>query len=270
LNKICERQEKIKIVSESDTHIGSSSGLLPSIAESFDGNIYTKVKQNAMQRWMWKNRLDDLSTIGKADVYLFLGDSVEGKQIRMGGRTLQSADIDDQIEWAKRSIQVALDLIKPKYFIGISGTNYHIRSGGNADLTVYKMLGKDNPNIKFFCEDIITMQIGDLIWGLAHPYPNVQYSAPPLEKLISQHAIEYYLGSMPKISVFARGHAHRFTWLQYRGGIYAYVNPCWQPTSAYGRSRPYLSVRTPDVGLLELTQIKKTLTPMPHLHIWRV
>jgi hypothetical protein len=269
LEKICNGQKRIKILAEGDIHVGSSSGLLPPNATSFDGEIYTKIQQNPMQRWSWKNRLNDLSIIGSVDVYMFLGDGVEGQQTKIAGRTLVSTDIADQKQWAKNTIQIALDICKPKYFIGVSGTPYHIASSFNADLDIYRMLEKDNPNIKFIIEDVAMLQIGELVWGIAHPYPTTEFSAPPLEKLIKQHATEFYFGNMPKINIFARGHAHRFTWLNYRSGAYAFVIPCWQPTSIYARQKAYLTVRTADVGLLLITQNEKTLIPTPYLHVWK-
>jgi hypothetical protein len=90
--------------------------------------------------------------------------------------------------------------------------------------------------------------------------------APPLEKLIKQHAIETYLDNSEKIRVFCRGHAHQTVWMPYRGNNYAFVTPCQQPTSRFSRSKAYLTVRKPDVGMLKITQIGEQLTPTVYLH----
>lgn len=269
IERILQGQKRIKILSESDQHSGSVSALLPKSAVSFDGQIVTRKPQNQIQRWLWKNRLDDLSSIGKVDVNMNLGDTCEGQQLKIAGRTLVDSDTDNQVLWAIDNIQIALDICKPKYFLGVNGTPYHVRTSGSLDMQVYKALERKNPNIKFIYAENLIIQIGKLMYAIAHPFPTVRYKAPALEKLITQHATEYYLGNMPRIKVFPRGHAHVFNWLRYRGNIYAYVVPCQQPTSSYARNKAYLTVRRPDIGLLLTMQEDEDLIPRPFLHKWR-
>lgn len=267
IERILQDQKIVKHLLEADHHSGSSSGLHPKNAlRIVEDNFTEKVKQNKIQRWLWKNRLDDLSTIGKVDVYQYIGDSCEGQQLRIAGRTITDTDTDNQVNWAIQNIQIALDMCKPKYFLGVNGTPYHIRAGGSLDYQVYRGLEAENKNIKFIYADNLIIKIGELIYSIAHPYPSNMYKSPPLEKLITQHATEYYLNNAPKIQVFVRAHAHMYNWLNYRGGAIAFVVPCQQPTSKYARTKPYLTVRRPDVGVLNVIQKGKDLIPKPLIH----
>lgn len=272
IEKIYKDKNNIKILAIADFHIGSTTAILHPKAVSYDGEIFSQQPQNEMQRWLWKNYLNDITTIGKTDIMISLGDLVEGLQLKIGGRTLVDADVESQIRWAVEILQTAIDLAKPEYFIGVSGTAYHVRNAGtlSADFEVYNLLQKQNPKIQFIIGDNLIVKIGKLIYSIAHPYPITEYTVPPMEKLITQHAREYYLENVPKINVFLRGHCHVYNYLNYRGqGTYVITVPCQQPTSAYGRERAYLTVRRPDVGVLELQQIEDTIIPKPYIHKWK-
>ena len=271
MEKILEDKEIIKILALGDHHTGSSTGLLTPHAYDFDGEVLTPHPQNKMQKWLWRNYTEDLTIIGKVDVLINMGDNIEGTQTKIMGRTLQISDIDVQKSWAQECLQIAIDITKPKFFIGVSGTNYHIRLNGNcnADISIYKALESTNPNVKFIYGDNIIVKIGQLVWSIAHPYPTSQFKTPPLEKLIGQHAEEFYYGNTPKINVFARGHAHACIWGFVRGLAFGFVTPCQQPTSAYGREKAYMTVRHPDIGMLGITQEGADLIPKPLLHKWR-
>jgi hypothetical protein len=271
MEKIMDNETMVKILVLSDNHTGSSTGLLPPHAFDFDGEVLTAHPMNKMQKWLWRNYTSDLTEIGQVDVILDLGDNIEGSQTKIAGRTLMDTDIDVQKAWSQDCLQTAIDLCKPKYFIGVTGTNYHIRIGGNcnADIGIYKALEAKNPTVKFTYADNLVVKLGQLVWSIAHPYPTTQFKTPPIEKLIAQHAEEYYYGNTPKINVFARGHAHAHIWERLRDGAYGFVAPCQQPTSAYGREKAYMTVRHPDIGILGITQENHDLTPKPLLHHWR-
>lgn len=272
LEKILEGKERIKILAVGDNHTGSSTGLLAPNSVDFDGEVLTPHPQNQIQKWLWRNYCSDLTEIGQVDVKINMGDNIEGTQIKIMGRTLQTSDIDVQKIWAQKCLQIAIDIAKPKYYIGVTGTNYHIRLAGNcnADISIYKALEQANPQIKFIYGDNLIIKIGSLVWSIAHPYPTAEYQLPPLEKLINQHAKDYYLDNTPKINVFGRGHCHQHNWARVRGGPYAFTTPCQQPTSAFGREKAYMTVRHPDVGILGITQEGADLIPKPLLHKWRL
>ena len=269
MKRILQGQKIIKHLFLSDFHSGSVSALQPKKAFRTTDDFTERIYQNKLQRWLWRNYLEDLSVIGKVDIVSFLGDSCEGQQLKIAGRTLTDADTDNQVKWAIQCIQVAIDMCKPRHFIGVNGTPYHVKTSGSLDRQVYQGLEPENKNIKFIYHDNLLIQIGNLTYSLAHPYPTTTYKTPPLEKMIIQHATEYYLSNMPRIQVFVRGHAHTFVWSRYRGNIYGFVVPCQQPTSSFARSKAYLTVRRPDVGILGVIQKDKDLIPMPLLHKWR-
>lgn len=269
IERICSGQKRVKLLFEGDHHAGSLSGLHPKKAwRVIEDNYSERVFQNRMQKWLWKNRLDDLSTMSNIDVYVFMGDGCEGQQLKIAGRTLTDTDTDNQVIWDIQNIQIALDILKPKYFLGINGTAYHVRTSGSLDRQVYRGLEAENPKIKFIYRDNLIIKIGDLTYSIAHPYPPSQYKMPPLEKLITQHATEYYLKNMPRIQVFARAHAHIYVWGRYRGNIYAFVVPCQQISTEYARTKTYLTVRRPDIGVLEVEQRGNELIPKQRLHKW--
>jgi len=273
MEKILTGKDIIKILVQGDNHTGSSTGLLPPRSTDFDGEVLTQHPQNKMQKWLWRNYLSDLSEIGKVDIIMNMGDNIEGLQMKMLGRTVQVSDVDVQKTWAQNCLQIPIDLCKPQYYLGVTGTSYHVREGagnGDADGSIYKMLEQVNPAVKFICEDNMVIQIGKAVWSIAHPYPSSQFKTPPIEKLISQHAQEFYFGNAPKIDIFGRGHAHAHIWLRLRGGAYGFVTPCQQPTSAYGRQKAYMTVQHPDIGILGITQEGKDLVPKPLLHRWRM
>lgn len=261
----------IKILAVGDFHIGSTTAILHPNAKSFDGVIHSPQPQNRMQKWLWKNFLSDLTEVGKVDLIINTGDNIDGAQIKMFGRTLVDPDEGIQTLWAEEINSTMIEIVKPKVFILVPGTIYHVRSTTNncADYEIVKKLQKKYQNVSFIYSDNVTVKIGRLIWNIAHPYPSVEYSSHPAEKLVKQHAVEHYMNNSPRIDVFLRGHCHVFNFLRYRGGAYVITTPCQQPTSAYGRERAYLTVRRPDVGVLEITQVGESIIPRPLLHKWR-
>lgn len=271
MEKILLDKDIIKILALGDNHTGSSTGLLAPNSTDFDGEVLTPHPQNQMQKWLWRNHCSDLTEVGKIDIMMDMGDNIEGTQTKIMGRTLQISDIDIQKTWAVDCLEPAINLCKPKFFIGVTGTGYHVRLSGNcnADISIYKMLEQRNPNVKFIYGDNLIITIGQMVWSIAHPYPTAEYQLPPLEKLLNQHAKDYYLGNTPKINVFGRGHCHQHNWARLRGGPYAFTTPCQQPTSAYGREKAYMTVRHPDIGILGITQEGVDLMPKPLLHKWR-
>lgn len=271
MEKILQGQERIKILTFGDAHIGSTTAILHPTAKSFDGVIYSQQPQNRMQKWLWKNLLGDITSIGTVDIFMDLGDNIDAEQQRAYGRALVDADIDNQKRWAVEILDIMLNLTKPRIFIGVTGTPYHNRGFKTncADLEIYKELEKLHPSIQFILGDKLIVKIGQLIWSIAHPYETREYSVPPMEKLIAQHGREYLLGNTPRIDVFIRGHCHVFNFLKYRGKIYVMTIPCQQPTSVFSRERAYLTVRHPDVGILSLTQVEDTIIPDVKLHRWK-
>lgn len=269
MERIMEDKIKIAELFIGDIHSGSVTALLPANAKRFDGQIDTSIPQNKMQRWLWKNYLDDLSQVGKIDVLVNMGDSTEGQQLKIFGRTLASTDTDMQVRWATECFQKVIDMCKPKYVLTVSGTPYHVLTSGCTDLQVHTNLEKSNPDIRFIFGAPLVIKIGKLTYSIAHPFPTTQNKSPPLEKLIDQHASEFYHGKTPRINVFARGHAHAFYWTHNDDGVYSFIVPCQQPTSEFGRNKPYLTVRRPDVGMLQITQSDEDLIPHVYLHKWQ-
>jgi hypothetical protein len=268
MEKILQNKPEITICSLADTHIGSvSAPSSPYAKRLVDGTHYEKIPMGKFSRILWNLFLGDLNKIGKVDVVINLGDNVDGLQLKQFGMEIADCDIDAQKEWAYEVQKIVIETLNPQYYIGITGTDYHVRFGGNADTDIYKKLRDNFKNVHFIIGDVLSVQIGKMPWSIAHSYPVCKDITPPMEKLIQQHAMEHYLGNEEVAHrVFARAHAHMFIWQSLRGNNYSYVNPCWQATSKFARGRPYLAVRHPDVGMLKIIQSGEQLTPFPMLH----
>jgi len=267
MKKILEDKSDIDHLNLGDIHVGGLGAIFPPNAKEYNGDPKPQIK---LQKWIYKNYIEDLTKVGKVDVITDFGDNTDGQELKISGRTLVSTDTDNQVIWATECLQKAIDICKPSYFISLDGTPYHVSTGGGScDFQVHNSLKKDNPDIEFIYEQTLVIKIGELIYSLAHPYPTTDQKIPPLEKLIHQHAADFYLDNTPRIDVFGRGHAHFYSWLSYRGGAYAYVVPCQQVYSDFAKRKFYLGVRHPDVGVLKIHQEEKLLMPQVYLHKWR-
>jgi hypothetical protein len=180
-----------------------------------------------------------------------------------------STDTDNQVRWATEIHQKALDICKPSVMITLEGTPYHSRTGGGScDFNVHNGLKKGNPEVEMIYSENLIIKIGKMIYSLAHPYPTTEMLSNPLEKLIKEAAVEHSLGNGERIDAIGRAHAHRYDWVCPRGR-YGFLVPCQQVESEYGKTKAYLTVRKPDVGVLELKQMDDYLMGIPKLHRWR-
>ncbi len=129
----------------SDTHCGSTLGLLPPGFETLEGN---EVKQNAAQRWLWECWTDANERwipgiVGKDKYALIInGDLIEG--IHHGTSQVVSADVTDHVSAAVETMK-PLTKNAAQTFVTV-GTECHTK---NTEHAIAKSIGATpDPNSK--------------------------------------------------------------------------------------------------------------------------
>jgi hypothetical protein len=163
--KIISEEKNFKIITLADTHIGGRTGYLPSGCKHERGEDQL---QTVHQETMEKNLLHALKIIGQVDVVIFLGDMIDGRNAKAGGLDISNVNTDVQIEWAMLFAKSVLDILKPKYILGLSGSDYHTES--ILDRSLLHRISLEYPNTNVFFGDSLKIILGEKLWYLTHRF----------------------------------------------------------------------------------------------------
>jgi UDP-2,3-diacylglucosamine pyrophosphatase LpxH len=235
---------KRKIAFISDLHIGSRYALFPErflTAEKIE--INTK-PSDLLKIWgYWLQFCHKCDEIG-IDSIVVLGDLLDGQNHRENAANLITANMDEQKEAA---VEVLSRIVKGKrkLFV-IGGSGYH-KGMGNNNNPEKDVCGALNgswlgaiKNVRF----LPSQKLFNLSHGESAAYIYVEMLMG--REMLFMKAAEA-LGKIPKISVIARGHLHRFAHI-HAHGVHFLQLPGWkafEPSKIFLKSYPKMQ---PDVG----------------------
>ena len=154
---IVSKKKNHKIIVISDTHVGGITGYLPSGCVDERGNLQ---HQTIHQEIMEKNLKSELKKVGKIDELVFLGDMVDGKNVKAGGLDISNVNTDCQVQWAYLMAKSFIEILEPKIIMGLNGSNYHVED--SLDRRVLRRLSKEYPNIEvYFGNPSLKFFLGD-------------------------------------------------------------------------------------------------------------
>jgi len=247
-----KRMGFFKVVVIGDMHTGSKYGYLPHEAVTKEG---VQITQTKWQRTMETNLLSEFKKIGEVDILIVMGDTCEGKQVKIAGITLSDADTDSMVKWATKSILDICKLLKPKIIIAVKGTDYHVSTGigGDLDYQVASNLAYSGYKV-LYGYPTANVRIGNLKWKLKHKYPTAMNITPPMEKVYKEVCADAKAKGYEVPDVFGWGHAHQCVEPHriYSTSAYAFIAPCLKLNDPHIEEATY--VKRPDIGFLYIEQ----------------
>ena len=231
------------VVVISDTHCGSTIGLLPKGFRSAEGNT---IGQNAIQehlwdRWLALNREWIPDIVGNHPyVVVFNGDATDGNH--HNSRQLISPHEHDHVEAARLALEPLAD--RASDFVMIRGTECHVGQSASLEEEVMwrvrDMARKprlDDEPLTFFHAKI---RLGDHLIDFAHHVGASSAMIPGLPgcaKILAKQLIESAKWDVQAPSVVVRSHVHSFATAATataRGTMRATITPAWQALTAFG------------------------------------
>lgn len=197
------------ILAISDTHCGSTIGLMPQTVVTQEGNV---VEANRFQRRMlgwWSECLETFNEdrAGREFYLVIVGDMVEG--IHHGGRQVWSSDPMDHAAAAVIMFEPLAKLAK-KTFIAV-GTECHTR---NDEAAVGKLLGAEPcPDTGRHAWDCVIMDVGRWRLHFRHHMTTtsrVYLEASALSIELGNEILSYENRRQRTPDICVRAHRHRF------------------------------------------------------------
>jgi len=203
LAKLISENPNFKIVMVGDTHIASRTGYLPSGCKHERGD---EAPQTIHQKTMERNLLLALKNIGQIDVVIFGGDMIEGRNAKAGGMDVGNTNTDIQIEWAMIFAKSILDILKPKYVMGLSGSDYHTET--ILDKALLYRISLHYPDMEVFFGDSLKFILGEKLWYLSHKFVEGASKGGTLERYWNKFCTKTF-GRERTPDVIGYGHLHQ-------------------------------------------------------------
>jgi len=201
--KLISKEKKFKIIVLADTHIGGRTAYLPSGCKHERGEDHP---QTIHQKKMEKNLLKELRKIGKIDVVVFLGDMIDGRNTKAGGLDIGNTNTDVQLNWAMLFAKSVLDILEPKYVLGLAGSDYHVES--IMDKSFLHRISLKYPETEVFYGDNLKFILGDKLWYLAHQFTEGASKGGTLERYWNKFCTKTW-GRERTPDVIGYGHVHQ-------------------------------------------------------------
>jgi len=229
--KLISTDNKFKIVVLSDAHVGGRTGYLPTGCKHERGEDQA---QTIHQETMEKNLLKALKRVGRVDIVIFLGDMIDGRNVKAGGLDIGNTNTDVQIRWAMLFAKSVLDILNPKYVLGLAGSDYHVES--SSDRTLLYQISLHYPNTDVFYGENLKFILGDKLWYLAHRFIEGASKGGTLEKYWNKLCTKTF-GRERTPEVIGYGHVHQAqNPYQIKNGpnpVYGFVSPCQKVPDAF-------------------------------------
>lgn len=255
---VISKEKNFKIIALSDFHVGGAYGYLPSGCIDRKGREHP---QDIHQELKEQNLLKELINIGEVDVVLLLGDMIEGNMKKSGGLDVLDINMDVQVQWTSDlALKPIIDILKPKYVIGCTGSEYHVSA--HADLMVTERLSNQFQNIKFYHGyPSAKFELGDKLWNLIHNGSIGSVSVVgALDRQWKKHYIEHYDMGTRCPEVWVYGHIHQaqvpVSITNGPNPVYGMVVPCQKRPDPFCNSRGNVYW---DCGFLYIEQEEKDL-----------
>lgn len=238
-----------------DTHVGSTSGLWPQNFELTDGTI---VKENKLQKELykfWKILLDETK---QCDTVVLLGDIVHGLNAHERGRNVMVSNLNEQM---RAAIELLKPICKGKELLAITGTPYHDGIDFNVDQAIVESLGGIFG--KVICD--IKLKGTKTTINIVHGKGGAtMYSGTKMSQEVNFTLMSEALAKTPHADILVRAHFHLFRQYNQDGKLVI-----WNPAFEGPRRDTYSSGNhyrfQPDIGATELIIDNDVYTVIPHL-----
>ena len=231
-----KKNDTVRIIALSDTHVGGVTSYLPSGCVDERGN---QVPQSLDQEVMEANLLNELQKVGQVDIIMTLGDMVEGRNSKASGFEVGNTNVTMQINWGVKLMNSVIDILKPKVVMGLEGSEYHVEQ--SSDYRVIYQTSLHHPNIDFyFGLPNLKFFLGQKLWFLTHRLAgNSNNTIGVLERYWKDINNSHY-GRDRTPDVIGYGHVHKaVNPVQLKNGeqpVYGFVVPCQKmPDSFTGK-----------------------------------
>lgn len=225
----------MKLLVVGDMHVGSNVSLMPPEVYLGDAERRNKVSCNPVQKYIYRQWEDMISSVGKVDACIMLGDAIEGANYKSKGLGLWTSDLNEQVKVASD----LLGMVKTKKYIGVQGSMYHVGDNVSSDKAVLD-------NLDGVFGDELCVSTGKTRIHICHSIgvssSATAYRPTPIarEMMLATINREEY----GKYDIILRGHAHYYVEVRF-GATKGIICPCWKGRDEY--------------------VARKTLAWMPHL-----
>lgn len=195
-----------RLVSISDLHCGSRSGLTPPDWQwSRTSGTRERRKYAEMQARIWEFSVAKLAQLQPIDCLVVNGDSIDGKGERSGGTELLEADRNEQAAMASECIRQA----KAKKIVIVRGTPYHVGREDDFESTVAGLCGASKIG------DHEWIECGGVVFDFKHKVgsssiPHGRNTAP--QRAALWNALWAERGLQPRARIIVRSHVHYHTY----------------------------------------------------------
>ena len=206
-----------------DLHVGSNVSVMPDEVYLGEAERKNRISSNHLQKFIYKQWVDMVETVGKVDACIVLGDSVEGPNRKSKGIGLWTSDISEQVRVAAN----LLDMVKTKKYIGVQGSFYHVEDNLSSDKAVINSLKGD------FNDECVVVS-GKTRIHCSHAVgvssSSTAYRPTPIarEMMLATINKEEY----GKYDLILRGHAHYYVEVRF-GSSKGVICPCWKGRDEY-------------------------------------
>jgi hypothetical protein len=234
---VVSKKKNHKIIVISDTHVGGITGYLPSGCVDERGNTQ---HQTIHQEKMETNLLAELKKVGKIDELIFLGDMVDGKNVKAGGLDISNVNTDCQVQWAYLMAKSFIEILKPKIIMGLNGSDYHVED--SLDRRLLRRLSIAYPKSEvYFGTPSLKFFLGDKLWFLSHTFTEGASKAGSLERNWNKmHSMQWERGRTPDVMGYAHIHKAQNPY-QLKNGkrpVYCFIAPCQKTPDSFCSKGP--------------------------------
>ena len=225
----------MKLLVLSDTHCGSLSGLTPPAWQSSDEAT------QKIQSYLWDFYISTVVGLGGIDAVVAVGDLIDGKQRKSGGRGLSTTDRLEQVKMARTVLEVTN---APQIHI-VTGTAYHVGDSESWEEVLANLVRAETVGPR------LALQHGDYSMIFRHAIdrssvPHGKATAPL--RALMWNKLNAARGMEPQADLCVFGHVHYHV---FAGDAYgtALTLPALQLGTEYGAACVDGDY---DVGLLEI------------------
>jgi len=226
------------IVSVSDLHTGSTTGLLPTGVKGVDG---TPIGQNPFQktlykywRHFWHEFVPEVTKGASALFVEINGDAIDG--VHHDTTNIVSNSWKAQEDAAIQTLQEVPELCPKKIdeWFFVKGTEVHVGKNGDSEERIAKTLGAVQNEIGEYASYQWRIDVDGMLFQFAHHIGTTSSAAyessAPMRELIAA-LVEAAQWGQKLPDVLVRSHRHRFIEVPIpteRGRIRVVITPAWQ------------------------------------------
>jgi len=259
---VAKRKRPQVAVFFSDTHVGSTVGIMPHGFVTLNGN---HVQPNKLQAWLYECWEDAwfkwLPSYVGDDPYVLVcgGDVIEG--IHHGTTEIWSPDLSDQSEAALRLYRPIVE--RAEKFYMVRGTEVH--TGSSSEIRIGSQLGAcPNPDTGLAAWDKLVLDIhGTRLHYLHHVSTTTRTwleASGPWAAMMNDRSICFDAGQQPP-RVCGYGHRHKAIHVRNPGGL-AFVTHPWQGLTRFGYKVAGAAITMPGITVLDWRGLPEGSVPL--------